>query len=359
MRAQSADRRSERGAVAVMVALLAAVLIGFLALAMNVGHATSVRGELENAADAAALAAARELDAKLNQGSCRAFATSEAIGRNHTTDATHPVSITRTDVAFCHWDRASNRTTWCLDAGVDPSGDPPPFSTPGAKTELAGANAVQVTARRQGGDALPVWFASFLGQQADATMSVSAVSTAVGGGPCESRDVAPLVAPLALADCRLVDGEGSPSCGAARAFSDSGNTDLAPVRRMSSHLSAGDLISIQSGGNVRQAVYDQLLHLVGSSVTVPVVEPSSGCPTTRFSSRDYPVLGFASVSIDQVTGGCHLNRWGRRRCSISQIQVTVSCPDPEEAPPDGSPRASAGCGFYGLLARTSQLVPNR
>jgi hypothetical protein len=68
------------------------------------------------------------------------------------------------------------------------------------------------------------------------------------------------------------------------------------------------------------------------------------------------VLGFASVSIDQVTGDCHLNRRGRRRCNIDQIRVIVRCP--EEAPPEESPRASAGCGFYGLLAWTSQLVPN-
>jgi hypothetical protein len=54
--------RSERGAVAVVVAIAMAVLLGFLGFVLNAGHATSVRGELQNASDAAALAAARELN---------------------------------------------------------------------------------------------------------------------------------------------------------------------------------------------------------------------------------------------------------------------------------------------------------
>lgn len=50
---------SERGAVAVLVALLAVVLLGFTAIAVDVGMLYSERAQLQNGADAAALAVAQ------------------------------------------------------------------------------------------------------------------------------------------------------------------------------------------------------------------------------------------------------------------------------------------------------------
>ena len=53
--------KGERGAVAVLVGLSMLTLIGFTALAVDVGYMMTARNELQNAADAAALAAARKL----------------------------------------------------------------------------------------------------------------------------------------------------------------------------------------------------------------------------------------------------------------------------------------------------------
>ena len=53
--------KDETGAVAIMVALLLIVFIGFAALAIDLGHLYVVRNELQNAADAGALAGARFL----------------------------------------------------------------------------------------------------------------------------------------------------------------------------------------------------------------------------------------------------------------------------------------------------------
>ena len=53
--------RSQRGAYLVIVSLLLVVLIGFGALALDLGRLFILRSEMQNAADAAALAAAREL----------------------------------------------------------------------------------------------------------------------------------------------------------------------------------------------------------------------------------------------------------------------------------------------------------
>ncbi|UNY41880.1 hypothetical protein CPT_Momento_050 [Burkholderia phage Momento] len=54
----SKSRRNQRGAVAITVALLMSILLGFAALAIDVGYLFVVRNELQNAADAAALAGA-------------------------------------------------------------------------------------------------------------------------------------------------------------------------------------------------------------------------------------------------------------------------------------------------------------
>lgn len=58
MRSMKRSRGGERGAVAPMLAILLPVLIGMAALAFDIGRLMVVRNELQNAADAAALAGA-------------------------------------------------------------------------------------------------------------------------------------------------------------------------------------------------------------------------------------------------------------------------------------------------------------
>jgi Flp pilus assembly protein TadG len=53
--------RGERGAVIVIFAICLFVLIGFAALAIDIGYLHTTRSELQNVADAAALAGARYL----------------------------------------------------------------------------------------------------------------------------------------------------------------------------------------------------------------------------------------------------------------------------------------------------------
>lgn len=57
----SAESTGERGAAVIYVAILLVVLLGVTALAVDVGYMMVVRNQLQNAADAAALAAARKL----------------------------------------------------------------------------------------------------------------------------------------------------------------------------------------------------------------------------------------------------------------------------------------------------------
>jgi len=59
-------KRQQRGAYMVMMAILIVILIGIAALAIDVGRVLMMRTDMQNAADAAALAAAAELDADNN-----------------------------------------------------------------------------------------------------------------------------------------------------------------------------------------------------------------------------------------------------------------------------------------------------
>ncbi|KVC95485.1 pilus assembly protein TadG [Burkholderia ubonensis] len=59
-------KRRQRGAVAVVVAIALAVLIGFVGLALDLGKLYVTRSELQNSADACALAAARDLTSAIN-----------------------------------------------------------------------------------------------------------------------------------------------------------------------------------------------------------------------------------------------------------------------------------------------------
>ncbi len=54
--------REENGVVAVILALMLAAIFGMMALAVDLGRAWNLQTELQNAADAAALAGATQLD---------------------------------------------------------------------------------------------------------------------------------------------------------------------------------------------------------------------------------------------------------------------------------------------------------
>lgn len=55
------SRRAERGAVVLVIAVLAVVLLGFIGLAIDTGHVSTAASQLQAAADAAALAGAQQL----------------------------------------------------------------------------------------------------------------------------------------------------------------------------------------------------------------------------------------------------------------------------------------------------------
>jgi Flp pilus assembly protein TadG len=83
-RLKSTLRQRQRGAVAITFAISLLVLFGFMALVFDLGRTYVVRTELQNAADAAALAGAKDLNQKLS-GVQQAIATVKAIGLQNDT----------------------------------------------------------------------------------------------------------------------------------------------------------------------------------------------------------------------------------------------------------------------------------
>jgi hypothetical protein len=58
--------REQKGSVIIITALSLVVLVGFMGLALDIGHLYIVKTELQNSADAAALAAAKMMDKNTN-----------------------------------------------------------------------------------------------------------------------------------------------------------------------------------------------------------------------------------------------------------------------------------------------------
>lgn len=86
--------RNQRGAVAIIVGLSLFILVGMLALVLDLGHLYVVKTELQNAADAAALSGAKELDgtvAGIGRAQTRAI---EAAGLNKFDFKANSVTIT-------------------------------------------------------------------------------------------------------------------------------------------------------------------------------------------------------------------------------------------------------------------------
>lgn len=179
------DRHSRRAVAAIFSLVILVVLLGFTALTVDIGHIYNVRAELQNAADAAALAAIQLLP---NEAEALATARKYA-NMNH---AQYGDVVGKADVLLGRWD-------W--DLGTFAVGGTP-------------VNAVHVYTHRskKNGNPVDLFFAPIFGKQAT---EVSASATAalgranrwdvvivqdVTGSFVEEIDEARL-ADLALLDC--------------------------------------------------------------------------------------------------------------------------------------------------------------
>jgi hypothetical protein len=163
--------RDRSGTVAVIVALLLAVFLGLAALAIDIGHIMVVRNELQNAADAAALAGASYLYPQTPPASPEppdwATATTQATGAIGLNQSDR-VALTSCVVQTGYWNLAHT---------------PPGLQGQGITPGPQDFPAVQVTVSRSTGlNGGPVqhWFAPVIGIN---TSNVSATATAVMASP--------------------------------------------------------------------------------------------------------------------------------------------------------------------------------
>ena len=158
-----ADSQDRRGNVMVMSAVLMIPIFGFLAFTVDTGYICHTKGQLENAADAAALAASLEfgsgsnqsqMEANIRQAAVEVAAANSAGGQAVTLDPNSDIELGK---------RVWNAQTGQFDLFFGPTATP--------------YNIVRITARRTigGNSALPLFFAPVIGHPtADVTAQAMA-----------------------------------------------------------------------------------------------------------------------------------------------------------------------------------------
>jgi Flp pilus assembly protein TadG len=163
----------EKGAVAPIVALGLLAFVGFMALGIDLGQLYMVRNELQNVADAAALAAVKQLI----QGSGGSTATIDCVGavqaakdcakKNYSLGVTDGIKITDADVSIGLFDL--NTKTFSADGC-------PATAVPPNNTQV---NAVRVRVHRDGTESNPkvaTFFGNIMGAGKEQESHVEAVA---------------------------------------------------------------------------------------------------------------------------------------------------------------------------------------
>ncbi|GEM_PF-1236111 len=150
----------ERGSITPIVALGLLAFAGFMALSIDLGQLYMVKNEVQNVADAAALAAAKKLIQDKNSDGVAEVYCAEAIQtaidyakENCSFGVTSPITITAADVTIGKWNLVTKQfdATGCTDGTTTP----------------IQVNAVRVNVNRGGGeggnDKVSTFFGSVLG----------------------------------------------------------------------------------------------------------------------------------------------------------------------------------------------------
>jgi hypothetical protein len=218
---------NQRGASAIIIAICLIMLVGFIALAIDVGHLMVARNELQNAADAGALAGAGNL--YLNDGAAvnpnaNQFGYDAAIAN---LSEHFPVEVNwpggnAGDVQRGHWSFGLG----ALPRGFYPNASLDTVDLWGVTTEELDAdlnfiNAVQVTTRRQ---TTPIasFFARIFGFQ---SFEGSAVAVAYIGFAGSLSDAA-VDSPIAICEQSILTEDDTYECNEGRFINDaSGGQD--------------------------------------------------------------------------------------------------------------------------------------
>jgi hypothetical protein len=293
---------NESGVVLILLVICLLVLLGFAALAIDVGHVMVVRNELQNAADATALAAANNFYPHTPTSTptppdwyAAEAAATNAIGVNKSDG----VPLTHCDVETGYWNLAHT-----------PQGLQSQGITPGPND----APAVKVTVQRAAGingGPVQTWLAGIIGI---ATLNVSAEATAVSASPGTMRPGAlmPIAISKEVADqagrynspaatVRIGSSYHYPNSMAGQWTSlDLDRNDVPTIRDLIANgnptpLGVGDNIWIEPG--TKTSLYRDVP--VGTDALFPVVDAVLRDNT----HAEVPIYGFIGFHITNSVGG--------------------------------------------------------
>jgi Flp pilus assembly protein TadG len=100
------NQGKRRGGIVVLAAFLMAILVGMLAFAIDIGYMSTVKAELQNAADAAALAGAERIQSQFVQYYAPGQTSQTSIYNYTTTNTTDPNSPIATAQRFAGYNKA-------------------------------------------------------------------------------------------------------------------------------------------------------------------------------------------------------------------------------------------------------------
>lgn len=187
--------RGEQGSIAPVVALGLVAFVGAMALGVDLGQLQVVKNELQNVADAAALAGAKKLIQDKDGDGVAEVYCAEAIQtakdyvkKNYSLGSSTPLEITDADVTIGLWDLNLKKFT---STGCSTS------------TKATDVNAVQVTVNRDGGSNDKV--STFLGDALGVGTKDKDPETGIESGPAKLTAAASSVAMLGLAGTSSAD----------------------------------------------------------------------------------------------------------------------------------------------------------
>jgi Flp pilus assembly protein TadG len=345
-------RDRQRGNVAIIFALLLPVLLGFVALVIDLGHGWQVHGQLQNAADSAALAGVRDLDGTSARFSAAVSSAVQYAGLNDAYGSS--VTLPAGNVTLGNWN-FNTRT----------------FTAASASTPSYTVNAVSVTAPTL---TVSTWFAPILGINSE---SINTTAIAVGGSPDATCGF-----PLAVPACSIINDDGTIRCNTTLTFGQATTdnvgftvfTPAAPVNTnnveclMSIALGqcppktgppctcttscnatsvAGGSIYISNGNNLAQNDVDMINAYLQSNpnglfVQVPVLDSGgltkSSCGGFQFN-KAIPISGYVEMHITGATSS-----------PTKSVTATIDCSKTGSAPPGGTG------GFFGYKSTSVYLV---
>jgi hypothetical protein len=205
-------RIADRGVVSVLSVFFVILLLTFLAVAINLGRLMRSRGDLQHAADSAALAAVGSLDIKAAGGPepgrtaadfdtgsttsvqgtaiqfAQTFTMMSSFGQKPIIDPTADLTF-----GFWHLRPAAEKCAFSSATNCGPGWEPSPVNPPTNLLHMFSVNTVILTAHYP----LPPYFGNFLGI---GTTTMTARSMAYG-----RRTRVPCAIPTAVSICQILD----------------------------------------------------------------------------------------------------------------------------------------------------------